>query len=268
MSTDPTPTLGAEVEGFGVSYDRHMLFHHQRALVRELGLRSVLEMPAYGAKAAGSLYSVGFAKQGCDVTITDVDEAMLRYWEQLGIRDRLTTTPVVDYGASPFDDGQFDLAWNFVTFGQLSDKDTYIREMARVSRRYVLLVSCNNLQAGYPLHRVIHRAWGFPWNHGETRFNYFWNVQRLMRSAGLEVRESGTIDSPPWPDPVGFRDVRLHKKGEGTVPLDWEVPAMAYIDAGRFPRWMGALRAYDLPLRRGWWKLHFSHLFYVLAEKA
>ena len=150
---------------------------------------------------------------------------------------------------------------------ELPDKAAYVAEMARASRRWVLLVACNNLQAGYPLHRAIHRAWGFPWTHGDTHYNYFWNVKSLMQEAGLRIREAGTIDSPPWPDPVGFRDVRLHRKGASGIPFGWEVPAMDHIAQGRFPAWMDALRAYDLRFRRGWIKLLFSHLFYVLGEK-
>jgi hypothetical protein len=267
VSAARTAPGGVEIEGFGVSYDRHMLYHHQRLLVRELGLGRVLEMPSHGAKAAGSLYSVGFATAGCDVTLTDMDEKMRRYWRRLGIEPRLAIAPLGDYGATPFADGQFDLAWNFVTFTELKDKAAYVAEMARVSSRFVLLVACNNLQAGYPLHRAIHKAWGFPWTHGETRYNYPWEVLGLMRRAGLRIREAGTIDSPPWPDPVGFRDVRLHKRGASRIPFDWEVPAMEHIERGRFPAWMALLRAYDLRLRRGWLKLAFSHLFYVLGEK-
>lgn len=267
MSTNQTHSQEVEREGFGVSYDRHMLYYHQQVLARELTLASVLEMPSYGAKAAGSLYSVGFARAGCDVTITDMDEKMLVYWSRLGIEDRLTVLPVNNYEETSIENGSFDLAWNFVTFTDLPDKNAYIAEMARVSRRWVLLVACNNLQLGYPWHRVIHKFWNFPWNHGDTSFNYPWIVIRLFRNVGLRIFEAGTIDSPPWPDPVGFRDIRLHRRGATHVPFEWEVPAMHYIEEDRFPFWMHALRAYDLRLRKGWTKLGFSHLFYVLGEK-
>ncbi len=256
-----------EVEGFGVSYDRHMMYYQQGLLVKELGLNNVLEMPSYGAKAASSLYSLGFAKSGCDVTITDLDEKMLRYWEELGIENKLNVERAEDYSETKFVDNQFDLAWNFVTFTHAKDKDNYMQEMIRVSKKYVMLISCNNFQLGYPLHRVIHFLYKFPWNHGETYYNYIGNVKNLMKNNGLKIHEYGTIDSPPWPDPVGFRDVRLHKKGISKGAYDWKVPVVDYIKNNKFPRWMNLLRSYDITFRKGYWKLPFSHLFYVIGEK-
>ena len=47
-----------EVEVFGVSYDRYMLLQLQKQLTRELKLKTIVEMPSHGAKAAGSLYSI------------------------------------------------------------------------------------------------------------------------------------------------------------------------------------------------------------------
>jgi len=256
-----------EVEGFGVSYDRHMMYYQQKILVKELKLTNVLEMPSYGAKAASSLYSLGFAKSGCDVTITDLDNNMLSYWEELGISEKLTFSEVKDYSHTSFPSGQFDIVWNFVTFTHVNDKDTYIKEMARVSKKYIMLISCNNFQLGYPLHRFIHYLYKFPWNHGETYYNYIGNVQNLFRKNGLKIYEYGTIDSPPWPDPVGFRDVRLHKKGINKGLYPWKVPVVDFIKHNKFPLWMNFLRSYDLPLRKGYWKLPFSHLFYVIGEK-
>jgi len=256
-----------EVEGFGVSYDRHMLYYQQQILVRQLGLRTVLEMPSFGAKAASSLYSIGFAKAGCGVTLTDLDEKMMRYWQELWLESRLAVKEFVDYAKTDFYDNQFDLAWNFVTFAGLPDKNAYMQEMIRVSRRYVMLISCNNIQLGYPLHRAIHSLFNFPWNHGETRYNYIGNVKRLMLNNGLKIFEYGTIDSPPWPDPVGFRDVRLHKKGIKKIEYDWVVPVIEYIKTNKFPFWMDLLRTYDISFRKGYWKLPFSHLFYVIGEK-
>ncbi len=49
-----------EVEVFGVTYDRYVLLQLHRIMTQELGLRRILEMPSHGAKAAGSLYSIGF----------------------------------------------------------------------------------------------------------------------------------------------------------------------------------------------------------------
>ena len=266
MSGQPR-SQNIEVEGFGVSYDRHIMYFQQQILVQQLGLKKVLEMPSVGAKAASSLYSVGFAKAGCAVTITDLDEKMMKYWKELGLESRLDVKKVKDYGKTNFTDNEFDFAWNFVTFAGLPDKDAYIHEMIRVSKRFVMLISCNNIQSGYPLHRAIHSLFNFPWNHGDTHYNYIGNVKRLMLNNGLKIFEYGTIDSPPWPDPVGFRDVRLHRKGIKKIEYDWIVPVIDYIKKNKFPFWMDLLKTYDISFRKGYWKLPFSHLFYVIGEK-
>jgi hypothetical protein len=267
MTTATLNPQDKEVEGFGVSYDRHVMYFHQQILVRHLGLQNVLEMPSFGAKAASSLYSLGFAKAGCAVTITDLDTNMMKYWQELGLADRLTVNECVDYAKTDFAENQFDLVWNFVTFTGLPDKDAYMQEMIRVSSRYVMLVSCNSIQLGYPLHRLIHFLFQFPWNHGDTHYNYIGNVKRLVQQNGLRIHEYGTVDSPPWPDPVGFRDVRLHRKGLSGVEYDWIVPVVDYIKNNKFPAWMALLRTYDMSLRKGYWKLPFSHLFYVIGKK-
>ena len=257
-----------EVEGFGVSYDRYIMTRQQQILASQLGLQSVLESPSHGAKAAGSLYSVGYALAGSDVTLVNPEKDPLKYWEKLGIQERLRTSDVDDPLNLPFQAESFDMAWNFVTFTELNSPDHWLREMIRVSTRYVMVIACNNFQAGYPWHRIIHRLWGFPWNHGNVKYNYPWVVKRWFKEHGLSIVEAGAIDSPPWPDPVGFRDIRLHKHyapEENTDP-EWIVPMMDCLHEEKIPWWVKMLSWYDIPLRRGYWKLPFSHLFYVIGK--
>jgi hypothetical protein len=255
-----------EREVFGVTYDRYVLLQLQRILTHELKLRSVVEMPSHGAKAAGSLYSIGFALAGCDVTLVNPEPEMLSAWTDLGLEDRLRTVEEADSSSTRFDSGQFDLSWNFVTWTELADPQVYLREMRRISRSHVLLITCNNVQPGYPWHRLLHRLYGFPWTHGQVRYNYVWTVRRLFREAGLRVREYGAIDTPGWPDPSGPRDIRLHRRfGSPTEKPRWEVPIVEYARENRFPRWMQLLGQWDMALRKGLFKLPMSHLFYVLG---
>lgn len=262
-----------EVEVFGVTYDRYVLLQLHRILTRTLALKSVVEMPSHGAKAAGSLYSIGFGLSGCDVTLVNPEDEMLPEWQRLGIAGKLHTRSDADVYATGFADGSFDLAWNFVTWTELADPRRYLRELRRISRRYVFLVTCNNMQPGYPWHRFLHKWYGFPWTHGQNRLNYIHQVLRLMRRSGLGIVEYGAIDTPGWPDPSGPRDVRLHRRygSDGhnryqTKPL-WDVPLLRYVETGRYPGWMQALGKWDMLFRRGLFKLPLSHLFYVLGEK-
>ena len=262
-----------EVEVFGVTYDRYVLLLLQRILTRQLKLQHIVEMPSHGAKAAGSLYSIGFGLAGCSVTLINPDMDMMYGWGELGIRENVETISNIDVFQTPFEDNRFDLAWNFVTWTELSDPFRYLLEMRRISRRYVLLVTCNNFQPGYPWHRLLHKIFGFPWTHGDVSYNHITRVRRLFQEAGLEISEYGAIDTPGWPDPSGPRDVRLHRR-YGTMinevvnrKPEWKVPVLDYVKTGKYPGWMRYLGRWDMTFRKGIFKLPLSHLFYVIGEK-
>ena len=71
-----------------MTYDRYVLLQLHKIMTRELGLKRVVEMPSHGAKAAGSLYSIGFGLSGCEVTLVNPEMEMLYGWKELGIGDR------------------------------------------------------------------------------------------------------------------------------------------------------------------------------------
>jgi hypothetical protein len=262
-----------EVEVFGVTYDRYVLLQLHRLLTETLDLRTVVEMPSHGAKAAGSLYSIGFGLSGCDVTLVNPEMEMLDGWDQLGIADRIAAIENEDVYTTSLADNAFDMAWNFVTWTALSDPARYLRELRRISKRYIMLVTCNNMQPGYPWHRFLHAWYGFPWTHGENRYNYIHQVLRLFRRSGMDVIEYGAIDTPGWPDPSGPRDVRLHRRyGSAGHNLyqtkpEWEVPILSYVASGKYPGWMKALGKWDMTFRKGIFKLPLSHLFYVIGRQ-
>ena len=265
--------MNREVEVFGVTYDRYVLLQLHQALAKQLGLASIVEMPSHGAKAAGSLYSLGFGLAGCRVTLVNPEMEMMGGWEETRLGDRVSTYSNIDVYYTGFKDRQFDLAWNFVTWTELDDPPGYLKEMKRISNRYVMLVTCNNFQPGYPWHRLIHKMFGFPWTHGQVRYNHITRVKKMFRQGGLSVLEYGAIDTPGWPDPSGPRDIRLHRRYGRTgyaAPLRkpaWEVPMIAYIKSGAFPTWMKCLGKWDLTFRKGVFKLPLSHLFYVLGKR-
>ncbi len=262
-----------EVEVFGVTYDRYVLLQLHRIMTQTLGLETVVEMPSHGAKAAGSLYSIGFGLSGCQVTLVNPEMEMLDGWTQLGIADKVNAKTNEDVCATSFADDSFDIAWNFVTWTALSHPERYLRELRRISKGYVMLVTCNNMQPGYPWHRFLHAWYGFPWTHGENRYNYIHQVLRLFRRTGMAVVEYGAIDTPGWPDPSGPRDVRLHRRyGSAGHNLyetqpEWDVPLLGYVKSGRYPGWMKALGKWDMAFRKGIFKLPLSHLFYVIGRK-
>ena len=265
--------MNKEVEVFGVTYDRYVLLQLHRLMAGRLGLKRIVEMPSHGAKAAGSLYSLGFGQAGCQVTLVNPEMEMLPAWRDLGMADRVEAVERVDVYRTGFDDDVFDLCWNFVTWTELDDPPAYLREMARISNRYVMLVTCNNLQPGYPWHRLLHEWYGFPWTHGRNEYNYIHRVLRLFRRTGLKVVEYGAIDTPGWPDPSGPRDVRLHRRygsaghNRYRQKPEWKVPLLDYVKKNKFPGWMTALGKWDMTFRKGIFKLPLSHLFYIIGKK-
>ncbi len=265
--------VGKEIEVFGVTYDRYVLLQLQKIFTQQYNLKTVVEMPSHGAKAAGSLYSIGFGLAGCNVTLVNPEQDMIYGWEKTGIENRVETVSNINVYNSGFKNNQFDLAWNFVTWTELDNPPNYLLEMKRVSKKYVLLVTCNNFQPGYPWHRLIHKVFGFPWTHGQVKYNHITKVKKLFKDSGINVIEYGAIDTPGWPDPSGPRDIRLHKrfgsKNEEPPkekPL-WEVPFIEYVRTGIYPGWMKALGKWDMTFREGVLKLPMSHLFYVLGRK-
>jgi hypothetical protein len=262
-----------ETEVFGVTYDRYVLLQLHRAMTKELELQHIVEMPSHGAKAAGSLYSIGFALAGCNVTLVNPELEMMPGWDKLEMSERVRSASGMDVYQTEFTDNQFDLSFNFVTWTELADPIRYLQEMQRISSKYVLLVTCNNFQPGYPWHRFLHWMFGFPWTHGKVQYNHITTVKKLFKTSGLTVIEYGAIDTPGWPDPSGPRDVRLHRRfgSKNAEPPktrpQWEVPFLEYVRTGNYPGWMKLLGRWDMMFRKGVFKLPISHLFYVLGRK-
>lgn len=260
--------MAKEKEVFGITYDRYVLMKLHKILVRDLNLKRIIEMPSHGAKAAGSLYSIGFGLAGCQVTLVNPEPETMSGWKELDLEERVRTVSDMDVYRSSFEEGEFDLAWNFVTWTELEDPFGYLLEMKRISKGYVLLITCNNFQPGYALHRLMHKLYGFPWTHGQVKYNHINKVKKMFLDAGLRVIEYGAIDTPGWPDPlVPARDIRLHRRfdGPGKRPV-WEVPIIQYIKRKQYPAWMRLLGRWDMAFRKGVLKLPMSHLFYVLGR--
>ena len=258
-----------EVEVFGVNYERYALGELLPRLSREYEIRSVLELPAHGAKAMPSLYSLGFGLAGCAVTLANAHPPGVEAWKQLGLEDQLSLASVPHLDRTGLASESYDLVWNFAFITGYADPAALLNEMVRLSKRYIAFFSVNDHNVGFPIHRGLHRLHSIEWSHGNVAFNSMRQLSDFCRKRGLEVTEVGTVDCPPWPDSLGFRDLRLHKLGSNVKMSDvtWRSPYVEWVRAGEFPRWVKVLYAIEkvpspLPL-----KLLYSHIFYVLCEK-
>jgi hypothetical protein len=79
---------------------------------------------------------------------------------------------------------------------------------------------------------------------------------------------TGAVDTPPYPDSLGFRDMRLHRMNVDLNKIDWDSRTVHWMKAGRYPLKIRLLYlAERLPLPFPL-KLLYAHLFYVVGAKA
>lgn len=255
----------AEVEGKGLDYERYALNKLFKRLVRDHGIRSVMEIPAKGEKAMPSIYSVAFGEAGCDVTLVNAEAKSAWAWEELGYPVRWIDCDEPE--RSGLDADSHDLVWNFMFLAQYGNRAALLDEMARLSRKYVLFVAVNRFNPGFFSHRAVHRYFGVPWTHGEVRFMSPFFVRRYFERRGLRVVRAGVVDTPPYPDSLGFRDMRLHRMNRDLNKIDWDSRTIRWMKSGRYPSKIKLLYlAEALPLP---WvvKLLYAHLFWVLGRK-
>lgn len=254
-----------EIEGKGVDYERYALNRLFHELTRRYRLRSVLEIPAKGEKAMPSLYSLAFGEAGCDVHLVNAEEKSKPVWQDLGYPVRYHECP--DLTATGLPSAAYDLVWNFMYIAHHEQKDAFIHEMIRLSNRYVFYIAVNRFNLGFFSHRMVHRVSGVPWSHGDVRWMNPYRVRSFLRAHGLRILTVGAVDTPPWPDSLGFRDMKLHRMNVDLNKIDWESRTVAWMKAGNYPlkiKFYYLLERLPLPLML---KLPYAHLFYVLGEK-
>ena len=256
--------LPIETEVFGVTYERYALQKLFARLTRKLGLHSVIEMPAGGAKAMPSLYSLGFALAGCQVALVDADPEAERLWYRTGQGEHLTLIESGEISRECTTGHCWDLCWNFAVLAASEQPEALVQRMAALSRNWLLFVGVNRFNFGFPFHRSVHRRHNIPWSHGDLRFFSPFDTMAFLRDLGFQKVEWGLVDCPPWPDSLGFRDLRLHRQGDR--PRRWHSPYVEHLIADQFPLWMKMIHLGErLPLPR-LMKLPYAHLFYVYCR--
>lgn len=270
MTSKPSPAAGrpTEREPFGITYDRLRLDRLLTRLVRLHDIQTAIELPADGSKAMPGIYSLALARAGVQVTLFNPEPQGVAVFERLGLMDNVTIAEGSDPYHTGLDPAQFDLAWNFVSAAVRPDFNGQVAEMKRLSRRFVMTVHMNGYNWGFPWHRFLHRAFKLPWTHGETENFFPDHVRRIYRGNGLEPIDFGLLDMPWWPDPPGFRDVRLHLEGRDDVTsADWTAQIEDVYASGQVPLAGRILEriedaAIPRPIRNV-----FSHLFFVMGER-
>jgi hypothetical protein len=254
-----------EMEGKGLDYERYALKRLFHGLVRRHAIRSVLEIPAKGEKAMPSIYSLAFGQAGCAVSLVNGEPRSRGAWERLGYP--VTWLDCPDLRQTGLPSAAYDLVWNFMVLPQYAERDALVREMTRLSRRWLLFVAVNRFNPGFFSHRMVHRLSGVPWTHGDVRFMSVYHTRRYLERQGLRVVRLGAVDTPPYPDSLGFRDMRLHRMNVDLNQIEWDSRTLSWMKDERYPPKLHLLYlAERLPLPLPL-KLLYAHLFWVLVEK-
>lgn len=259
--------MDKETEVFGVSYERYSVGKKLKRIAEKYNIRSVLEMPAHGAKAMPSIYSVGFAETVDQITLVNGDERHRKEWEKIGARNKVEWIYEDNITKTSLKDNSFDFVWNFAYIPTSSDPDIFLEEMKRISKKYVCIFSVNAGNIGFPIHRLVHKKTKIPWTHGDIRYNNRHFLRKKMQEHGLQVVETGFADCPVWPDSLGFRDVRLHRMNIDFNKIEWEAPYIDMMENQSFPKWMKLIYMIErLPLPK-FIKSVYAHINYTIAKK-
>lgn len=256
-----------EVEAWGVTYERYALTKELKKIKDQLSINSVAELPAHGAKAMPSIYSLGFGLAGADVTLLNGFEQYSHCWESLGIDDRVEFKAVPSIHDTGIADNSYDFVWNFAYLPIDEDPEKLLKEMVRISKRYVAFFSVNFGNVGFHIHRSLHKINDIPWSHGNVYYNRRGNVARFMKKEGLKVVKKGFVDCPMWPDSLGFRDMRLHRQNITFENAQWESPYIDHMRSDDFPLWIKLVYAWEKIPNFSFLKTLYSHINYVVAEK-
>ena len=256
-----------EIEAWGVTYERYALGKELKKLTNQLSIKTVAEIPAHGAKAMPSIYSLGFGLAGAHVTLINGFEAYRTCWKRLDLEDKVDFQSVDNIYEIEIPSNTFDFVWNFAYLPMAEDQDKLLQEMKRISKRYVAFFSVNYGNIGFHIHRTLHQIKKVPWTHGDVYYNRRRNIARFMKRHKLRIVKKGFVDCPVWPDSLGFRDMRLHRENISFDTVDWESPYIDNLVYGKFPLWIKLVYAWENIPDFSFIKTLYSHINYVVGEK-
>jgi len=94
------------------------------------------------------MYSLGLGKVGANVTLFNPSTSAKSSWETVNLGDHLTEYYQDDLYHTTFADNSFDFTWNFAYFPSDPNYTARLKEMKRISRRYVAVFSVNGRNIG------------------------------------------------------------------------------------------------------------------------
>ncbi|CAG0947145.1 hypothetical protein ANRL1_03727 [Anaerolineae bacterium] len=262
-------------EGLGLVYERLVLNDYLDRIVNQHNIRTVLEAPIFGMAGVSGINSVRLAQRGCAVTLVDENADRLhgieRIWSELNLR--ATFVPHSDFAHLPFDDGAFDLTWEWAGLWYLPNAQDLLKELARVSRKLVFVAMPNRVQVGYLMRKyLLERDFV---NYVDESWADINRIKQVLRDAKVKFIDEGVLDVPPWPDTVMPASQVLRRLGIRSKKLDaqftgagWNWSTMDYY-LGRRPELKAMIDRYTFiehaPLP---WQIKaiWAHHRYVLGQ--
>jgi hypothetical protein len=265
--------------GIGTSYERMSLYGLLGKLAAELGIQSSLEGPIDGITGVNGINSIALAKAGVQAHVVLPDETRIEYarkfYEVEGCQSRVNFIGSPDLPLSQ----QFDLVWNFNCLPQRKDYNAVIEQMARCSRKYIMIFVSNTWNYGFWIHRLHHVIEKEYWYHGDTAIMNTRKISASLRKEGFQIKRRLYVDVPWWPDiDSPIEEVagsffpflkRFLKKSRRLEIYKYNHENFPYFDEGRKRELLKVLSAHlnfensSIPLL----KRAFAHHQGILAEK-
>jgi len=262
----PVKTLD---EGFGTAYERLVINKWFTTFIEKHKIQTVLEFPCDGITGLLGINSLIFAQKNCDVTLCNMSINLLKLTKSIWRALDQTSANMIQTSEDrclPFPDDTFDLVWNFCMMERYGDPNDLIREMKRVSKGLVLIMTQNWWNWGTAPHRFYHLYKKKTWDHGYKMYMTFEGIHKIFKANDLKIIQEGGTDTPPiidtWDTPIrGTLQSILTR-----IKMQWQWKAKAKVseqaDSGLL-RLFSSLEE-NLP---EWFKRYQAHHLYVLAKK-
>jgi ubiquinone/menaquinone biosynthesis C-methylase UbiE len=198
-------------EGIGTTYERFILNNYFEKIKKRYSIESILESPSFGMTGISGINSMWWAANGAQVKIMDDNEERLNLiswvWSNLALHADFVFQK--DFSSLPFEARSFDMSWNFASLRFLSDIETFLKELTRVTKKVIFLCIPN-------MHNIFNMCRSS--NKTDHSINNRQNdsalkIKHIMAQLDWEFLEEGYLDVPPWPDIAMAKEDMLRKMG-------------------------------------------------------
>ncbi len=198
-------------EGLGSSYERIIIHNRIMEIIKRYNIKTILEAPSFGFTGLSGINSMGFAKQGLQVSLVDHNKERLNLikdvWDksQLPLKSYYTDS----YSSLGLADKEYDLSWNFSALWFVEDLASFLSELDRLTKKIIILAVPNTNGLGYLSQKYL----------GKEDLNKYLieanikhkNFHKIMTNLGWKQVAWDYFDCPPWPD-IGMAKEDFLKK--------------------------------------------------------